>query len=269
MKFSMLPILFLIQMIVIYWATKNTETAGKIDSSQRGLVNKILVALGVWTAISSYLGLSGIYQTEAFLGSLPGFWITQIPVLIVMIPWMLSKSVRQATDSIIDHTPLYLIMAFEGLRVLALGGIIKGYKGEFSPLFAKAIGIPDFLIGLLALTGAYLIYKGVWANRAAIAINLLGFIVIIPFGMGLINFGLKGPLYYINETPSLATIFEFPMALAPTVVVPIFVMVNLFVAIRLIQLTKSSEVRQKEMLHLPLGWKVADQKMPDLEISGT
>jgi hypothetical protein len=246
MKFSMLPILLLIQLMVMYRATKNTETAGNINSRQRGLVNTILVALGVWAAMSSYFSLSGIYQTETFLASLPGFWITQIPILIVMIPWMLSKSLRQATDSIIDHTSLSLIMAFEGLRVFALGGIIKGYNGEFSPLFAKAIGIPDFFIGLLALTGAYLIYKGVLGNRAAITINLLGFIVIIPFGMGLINLGLKGPLYFIHETPSTATIFDFPMALAPTLVVPIFVMVNLFVAIRLIQKEKLREIGKIE-----------------------
>ncbi len=246
MKFSMLPILLLIQLLVIYRATKSTKTSGEIDSRQRNLVNTILVGLGIWAVISSYFSLNDLYQTEAFLTSLPGFWITQIPILIVMVPWILSKSLRQGTDSIIDHTPLSLIMAFEGLRVFALGGIIKGYKGEFSPLFAKAIGIPDFFIGVLALTGAYLIYKGVWGNRAAITINLLGFIVIIPFGMGLINLGLQGPLYYIHETPSTATIFDFPMALAPTVVVPIFVMVNLFVAIRLIQQEKSREIRIME-----------------------
>jgi len=246
MKFSMLPILLLIQLMAIYRATKSTEASGNITSQQRNLVNTILVGLGVWAVMSSYFGLSGMYQTEAFLLSLPGFWITQVPILIVMIPWMLSKTLRQATDSIIDHTPLSLIMAFEGLRVFALGGIIKGYKGEFSPLFAKAIGIPDFFIGVLALTGAYLIYKGVWGNRAAITVNLLGFFVIIPFGMGLINLGLQGPLHYIHEIPSTATIFDFPMALAPTVVVPIFVMVNLFVAIRLIQKEKLGENRTIE-----------------------
>jgi hypothetical protein len=140
MKFSMLPILLLIQLMVIYRVTKSTETSGNINSNQRNLVNTILVGLGVWAVMSSYFSLNGMYQTEAFLASLPGLWITQIPILVVMIPWMLSKSLRQATDSIIDHTPLSLIMAFVGLRVFALGGIIKGYKGEFSPLFAKAMG---------------------------------------------------------------------------------------------------------------------------------
>ena len=53
--------------------------------------------------------------------------------------------------------------------------------------------------------------------------------------MILMNFSLPGPLYLIEESPSLRAIFEFPMSMAPTIVVPIFAMVNLFVALRLIQ----------------------------------
>jgi len=71
--------------------------------------------------------------------------------------------------------------------------------------------------------------------RSAIIINLIGFIIIVPFAVILINVGLPGPLYMIEESPSLKTIFEFPMVLAPTLVVPIFAMVNLFVALRLIK----------------------------------
>ena len=144
-------------------------------------------------------------------------------------------SLKQATDHIIDHTPLHLIRLFEGIRVLALGGVLKGFKGDFSLFYAKVTGIPDFLFGFVSLLAAYLIYKGVWKNRAAIVINLTGFLVIVPIGMILMNFSLPGPLHFINETPSLTTIFDFPMALAPTLVVPIFVIVNLFVVIRLLQ----------------------------------
>jgi len=125
MKFSMLPILFIVQAAVIYKAAKSTQASGLINSRQKKILAGILVALGIWGIISSTLSLNGYYHTETFQSSLPGFWITQFPVLIVMIPWMFSKAFRQATDNILDHTPLHLIMVFEGLRVLALGGIIK------------------------------------------------------------------------------------------------------------------------------------------------
>lgn len=235
MKFSMLPILYLIQFVAIYTATRKTYDSGQISASQNKQIILILATLTLWGGLSTYLGMSGYYQSESFLSSLPGFWITQIAVLIVVIPWLVSKTLRQGIDAIIDQTPLHLIMAFEGLRILAIGGIIKGFRGEFAPFYAKFVGIPDFLYGVMTLIAAVLIYKGVWKEKSAIIINLIGFLIIVPFGMVLINVGLPGAMYMIEESPSLATIFEFPMALAPTLVVPIFVMVNLFVALRLIR----------------------------------
>ena len=239
MKFSMLPLLYLIQIVAIYRVTRNTYDSGQISANQSKQIYLILAIVTLWGGLSTYLGLSGYYQSEGFLSSLPGLWITQIAVLIIMIPWLASKMLRQGIDKIIDQTPLHFIMAFEGLRILALGGIIKGYRGEFSLFFAKFIGIPDFLYGVTTLIAAVLIYKGVWKEKSAIIINLIGFIIIVPIGMILMNVGLPGPMYMIEESPSLKTIFEFPMALAPTLVVPIFVMVNLLVALRLIKRKRS------------------------------
>jgi hypothetical protein len=231
----MLPLLYLIQIVAIYRVTRNTYDSGQISAGQKKQIILILAMLTLWGGLSTYLGMSGYYQSEDLLSSLPGLWIPTIPVLIVMIPWMASKDLRQGIDKIIDHTPLYLIMGFEGLRILALGGIMKGYRGEFSLFFAQFVGIPDFLYGMTTLIAAVLIYRGVWKERSAIIINLIGFIIIVPFAVILINVGLPGPLYMIEESPSLKTIFEFPMVLAPTLVVPIFAMVNLFVALRLIK----------------------------------
>ena len=145
MKFSMLPILYLVQIVAIYRVTRNTYDSGQINAGQKKQIILILAMLTLWGGLSTYLGMSGYYQSEGFLSSLPGFWIPQIPVLIVMILWIASKTFRQGIDNIIDQTPLHLIMAFEGLRILAIGGIIKGYAGEFSLFFAQVIGIPDFL----------------------------------------------------------------------------------------------------------------------------
>ena len=241
MKFSMVPLLYLIQIVAIYRATRNTHVLGQISASQNKQIVLILAVLTLWGGLSAYLGISGYYQSEGFLSSLPGLWIPQIPVLMVMIPWLASKTLRQGIDKIIDQTPLHFIMAFEGLRIFALGGIIKGYTGEFSLFFAKFVGIPDFLYGVTTLIAAVLIYKGVWKEKSAIIINLIGFIIAGPLAMILINVGLPGAMYMIEESPSLQTIFELPMALAPTLVVPIFVMVNLLVALRLIKRLRTDQ----------------------------
>ena len=229
MNFSILPILYLVQILVIYRAAGKTHHSGQISVDQTNQINLLLMMLTFWGGLSAYLGVSGYYQSDTFLSSLPGFWSTKIAVLIA------SKSLRQGIDKIIDHTPFHLIMSFGGLRILALGGIYKGYIGEFSAFFAKFVGVPDFLYGVATLLAAVLIYKGIWKEKSAIIINLIGFIIIVPFGMLLINVGLPGPMFMIEESPGLDTIFEFPMVLAPTLVVPLFVMVNLLVALRLMK----------------------------------
>jgi hypothetical protein len=245
MKFSMTPLLYLAQIVAIYRATRNTYDSGQISARQNKQIVLILAMLTLWGVLSAYLGISGYYQSEGLLSSLPGLWLTQIPVLIVVIPWLVSKTLRQGIDAIVDHTPLYLIMGFEGLRILAIGGIIKGYTGEFSSFFSKFVGIPDFLYGVTTLIAAVLIFKGVWKEKSAIIINLIGFIIIVPFAMVLMNVGLPGAMYMIEETPSLATILEFPMALAPTLIVPIFAMVNLFVALRLMKRQRSDRAIER------------------------
>ena len=250
MTFSTLPILCTIQLMAIYWATAKSHKSGKISVCQKKYINSLLVSLSMWGVMSTFLGVSGYYQSDGFLSSLPGLWITQIPILIVMIPWIVSKSLRQGIDAIIDNTPLHLIMGFEGLRILAIGGIYKGYKGEFSLFYAKFVGIPDFLYGISTLIAAVLIYRGIWRVKAAIIINLIGFIIIVPFGMLLINVGLPGAMLMVHEFPGLETIFKFPMALAPTLVVPLFVMVNLFVALRLIKRKQSPDIAHVEVVRL-------------------
>ncbi len=241
MKLSLVPLLFLIQCVVIYRAAQSAYQEKQINLGHKKWIGIILAFIGIWGILSSWLAINDFYAGQRFLSSLPGLWITQIPVLIVMIPWIFSQNFRVAIGLIISHIPLHRIMAFEGLRVLAIGGIFKGFSGEFSLFYAQFVGMPDFIFGVVSLLAAVLIYQGVWNERAAVAINWIGFLIIVPFGMVLINVGLPGPLHMIYESPGLETIFQFPMALAPTLVVPVFVLINSLVAWELIQKCRTRE----------------------------
>ncbi len=95
MKFSMTPLLYLVQIVAIYRATRNTYDSGQISARQNKQIVLILAMLTLWGVLSAYLGISGYYQSEGLLSSLPGLWLTQIPVLIVVIPWLVSKTLRQ------------------------------------------------------------------------------------------------------------------------------------------------------------------------------
>ena len=59
-----------------------------------------------------------------------------------------------------------------------------------------------------------------------LALNVYGFVIIVPGGQVLMNLGIPGPWHIIHPTPDMVSMFEYPMALAPTVVVPIFITLN-------------------------------------------
>ncbi|MCK5494929.1 MAG: hypothetical protein KAI80_00850, partial [Hyphomicrobiaceae bacterium] len=84
--------------------------------------------------------------------------------------------------------------------------------------FVFWIGIPDFLFGLSALLVGWLLLRKAVSPRFLIAWNLVGF--------GLIILPTFVPTNYWMNDPGFVFIFEFPMVLAPTLVVAFFITMN-------------------------------------------
>lgn len=229
MKDSMLPFLFTAQIALIWSAVRRARRAGKISGSQSASLYTVVGLLVLWTPISAFLALSGFYTSPAVLENLPGLWVTMVPVLVLMVPWIASASFRDSINQLIDAVGLHNVVLFEGLRVLAIGGIIKGLRGEFSPEIAFYLGIPDFIFGALSLWAGYRLYKGSLSLKWVLVLNAYGFLVIVPGGLVLMNLGIPGPWHIIHTTPDMVSMFQYPMALAPTAVVPIFIVINSFI----------------------------------------
>lgn len=233
MKLSMLPIIFLIQLLAIDFAARRANRLNLIDRSQKTLINIGLIWQMVWAVASSIMAFGGVFQHPRFLDAWPSFWVTFIAVILVMVPWFFSTRIKNALRSLIDSVPLHWIVGFQGLRILAAGGVLKALNGEFSRYFAFYVGVPDLIFGISAIVMAGLVYHNAVGYGSVIVWNLIGAAIIVPIGLVLLQMGLPGAWHIFTDSPTIATIFEFPMALAPTVVVPIFVMMNLVTALRL------------------------------------
>ncbi len=229
MKDSMLPFLFIAQIALIWSAVRRARRAGRISGSQSASLYTVVGLLALWTPISAFLALSGIYTSPAVLENLPGLWVTMVPVVVLMVPWLASVSFRDSINQVIDAVGLHNVVLFEGLRVLAIGGIVKGLRGEFSAELAFYLGIPDLIFGALSLWAGYRLYKGSASLKWVLALNAYGFLIIVPGGVVLMNLGIPGPWHIIHTTPDMVSMFQYPMALAPTAVVPIFVVINSFI----------------------------------------
>jgi len=235
MSFSLVPALFAVEVIAIAYATQRAMESGALNRNSARWIYGLLALLALWGGLSTYLGLTGAYRTTQFWGVSAPFWLPFVPVLLVFTPFLFSSPARDAINGLIDHTPLHAIVALQGLRVLALGGIIKGWNGEFNAAFAFVVGIPDFLFGASALILASLVFQDRVSRWPLIAWNLIGAAIIVPGSFIVIKLALPGPWQVFTSEPSIATLYEFPMALAPTLVVPILVLINLLLALRLFE----------------------------------
>ena len=228
----MLPLLFLAQVGALVFAVRHAMVAGAVTARAMTVASGLVAALTLWGVASGWLAHEGLYRTPSFLAAWPAVWITMVPVVLVMAP-LAAAPVRDGLRALLDTTPAHWIVALHGLRILAIGGILKGLSGEFALYYALLIGVPDMLYGLSALWVARRAARQRIAPRALALWHLAGATIIVPFGVVLLQMGLPGPWRIFAGTPDIATIFVFPMALAPTLVVPLFVCVNLLAALRI------------------------------------
>jgi len=96
--------------------------------------------------------------------------------------------------------------------------VIKGLNGEINSSFVYWVGIPDFLFGVSAvIVGWLLVHKAV-GHKFLLIWNIIGAgIILVP------TFLFSN--YFMND-PGMMFIQAFPMVLAPSIVVPILVLVN-------------------------------------------
>jgi len=233
MSFSLVPALFAAEVLAIGYAAHRAHIGGALSRSSTGIIYALLGVMAAWGAVSAYLGVTGAYQGQRFLEMQAPFWLPFVPVILVLVPFLLAAPVRRAVDGLMDHTGLAAITALQALRILALGGIIKGWNGEFNAAFAFVVGIPDFLFGLSALLVTWLVLQRRISAWALATWNLIGAAIIVPGTFIVIKLALPGPWQVFAAEPSIMTLYDFPMALAPTLVVPILVMLNLLVVFRL------------------------------------
>lgn len=229
MKFSMIPFIFIFQIVFLSLAVRTTLLAKNISNIQAKSLFVIIALLVIWGPISTYFALNGVYKLPFVMNNLPSFWYSMVPILLLMGPWLFSSRFKTSINKIIESVGIHKVVFFEGIRILAIGGIIKGMRGEFSAEFAFFIGIPDFIFGALSLLAGYLLYKKSLPLKWVLFLNIFGFIIIIPFALVVINLGIPGPWHIIHSTPDTVSMLEYPMAVASTVVVPIFVVINVFI----------------------------------------
>jgi len=219
MKVSILPVFVVVVFAFCFFILIRAQRNRSITTKEAASAYLLLLVFALWAVISIIMGINDVHSR--LMGSIPLLWQACVLVMIAGIG-LFSKNLRAALRGIASTTPQHWLVFFQALRIGAIGTVIKVINGEIVSNFPIWVGIPDFLFGLSALVVGWLVLRKGISNGFLIFWNLLGAaIILVPV------FGIMP--YWMNEL-GFSFIFEFPMILAPSVVVPIFILINLLMA---------------------------------------
>lgn len=247
MRISLTPLLLAAQLGFLLAVTHRIR-APDPDRLAAGRVYGLVAWIGVYASGTAVLGAAGLFVSEALLPFLPALWLQVLTVAACVVPVVASRELRESLRAILDRTPWSWFAGLQALRISALGTAFKTWAGEFPVYFELLVGVPDLAFGLSAVWVARRAARGQVSARTFLRWNLLGALVIVPGAPLLLQLGLPGPLQVFPALPDARAVFTWPMALAPMVVVPLFVLLNLGVAWRLWESARASGHRRRDPL---------------------
>ena len=181
----------------------------------RGTAVAVAVAaagvLGGWLVISGMLARAGAYR------QIPGDGVPWFPVAFagVLVALLLTTRIRLVSRILsAPGAPARLVLP-NTLRVVGVVFLIVMAEGHLPAAFALPAGLGDIAIGVAAPFVARQLARG--AGRVeALRFHVLGLIdLVVALGVGFLFFGL------MEVTPSTEPLTLLPLALIPTVAVPL------------------------------------------------
>lgn len=228
MKVSVLPIFIILIFIFCIGITRRAKLNQSISVAEARSVYGLLLAFFSWTVLAAILGIKGIHIS--LMQHIPLLWQACVPIVLLITGLIFSPTLRSGLRGIVANTPWHWLVFAQALRIGAIGGVMKGIKGEITSGFVLWIGIPDFLFGLSALAVGWLLLRNAVSHQFLAIWSLVG--------ASLVPLPTFIPMNYWMNEPGFVFIFEFPMVLAPSIVVPIFIFLNLLMAWRIFELRR-------------------------------
>jgi hypothetical protein len=196
---------------------------GAISPSEARACSTLLAILVAWIAVSGSLAARGVYLDERALCVLPLLVGFLVPTSIVAASLWFAPVLRSGVLGVVESLPLTWLVGAQAIRITAIGTILKYLHGELPAHFILPVGIPDFVVGLSALPMAWWAARNPTGARSSlIAWNVVGVAIFLAAGI-LMHVSMPGPIQFFTSGPTTRSIFEFPLALVPTFLVPCFV----------------------------------------------
>ncbi|MEW8690965.1 MAG: hypothetical protein AB2535_07740 [Candidatus Thiodiazotropha endolucinida] len=178
----------------------------------------------MWGMFIGYQSSVGRFSSEPFYNLMPGYWMPYVPVAVAVSMMLLLAPLRDGLRILVDKTPAHWLSGIHILRILALGTLLKASNDLFPQMFAWFVGGPDLLFGVSAIIVTLLARSGRLSDRFILFWHLVGaFVIVLP---------VAGLMHLFMAEALFGRLFMFPMVMAPALIVPTLVLLNLLVAWR-------------------------------------
>jgi len=214
----------------------------KASESDRKMFIAYFLSLSAWALFTSLLAIRNFYVDTSRLFTMD--LGTFVPFAITG-GFLTNKKARRSLTEWIVNVPLRQLTWVHVIRVAAIGAILKMWKGLMPAHFIVPVGIPDFLFGLSVPLMVWLVFKKrVIGKGVLIAWNAIGALLFFP-SMVLLYLSMPGPIQVFTDGPSTLEVFQFPMALVPTFLAPLFITIH---SAAVYQLSRSPANSGEELL---------------------
>lgn len=233
-------LLLLAAVMLTVWRFSRIGVAPKNDWM---MVVLYLASLLVWFLCTAWLAHWGFYRqnTGVFAMSIA----TLVPLVITGM-FLLSLSARRALSAWTMSVPLGQLIWVHIIRLAAIGTIVKMLQGILPAHFIVPVGIPDFLFALTVPAMVWLVFqKKVIGSGGLIAWNIIGLSIFLPT-LVLIHLSVPSPIQVYFDGPNTYEVFQFPMALVPTFIAPVLILMHLAA---IAKLTVLKEERSRRTFH--------------------
>jgi hypothetical protein len=189
-----------------------------------------LAVIGLWLAYVARLSLSG-WLTGPGVAALPWLWVPLPPVLLTLVGLLLVPVLREAWLSVIMALPALALPALHSLRILAIGTVIKAWRGQFPRRIGFAVGIPDSLFGLWS--GFIGLSGGFQSERQEMVWNITGLAILLMM-IPMVFTVLRQPRLDAPGKGPARGILVFPMVLAPAGLATLFAILHVLALFKIL-----------------------------------
>src|SRR5215207_626491 len=198
----------------------------------------VAAGLGDWLVVSGLLARAGVYSQD------PGEVVPWLLVVFTatLTALLLATRIPIVTRIVADPgTPMRLALPHT-LRVVGVLFLIVMAQGHLPAVFALPAGLGDIAIGVAAPFVARRLARGT-GRAGAVRFNVLGILdLVVAVSIAFLLFE------FVEVTPSTAPLRLLPLALIPTVAVPLAVALHI---VSLRQLRTSAWPEEDHTAHVP------------------